>query len=222
MRQTAVACCANLRFFCCLSNSFFLSVFQFFPLSLLNKVFSFRHFWFSCRFILLICFRFHFLSTNSRKLSVRFQFFCPISFSRNFLIKFRQKKEKQRSRNNHYSSFKKPGKISSGIFPRIAGNVLRLDAEAKPANELISAKDKIFSWKIDFNLREIELLRQTAVVWRAKCQIIFSIFSVFSAFILDFFPFSFSFHSCFVSYFRWVFKLRFFRFCFLFSTVRLY
>ena len=76
----------------------------------------------------------------------------------------------------------------------MAHNVSRLGAESKPANELISAKDKIFSWKIDFNLREIELLRQTAVVWRAKCQIIFSIFSVFSAFILDFFPFSFSFH----------------------------
>ena len=74
LRQTAVACCANLRFSVFKSSSFFLSVFWIFPLSLLNKVFRFRHFWFSCRFILLICFRFHFLSTNSRKLSVSFSF----------------------------------------------------------------------------------------------------------------------------------------------------
>ncbi|POS00751.1 hypothetical protein Q361_12512 [Flavobacterium croceum DSM 17960] len=112
----------------------FFSDFKFFSAFASKKIFRFRRFKFSCQFLLLKCLRFHFLSTISLRFSVRFQFFCPISFSRNFLIKFRQKKEKQRSRNNHYSSFKKPGKISSGIFPRIAGNVLRLDAEAKPAN----------------------------------------------------------------------------------------
>ena len=123
LRQTAVACCANLRFFCFQVEYFFSFSFRVCRISSTSKKNPLSTFLISCQFLLLKCLKFHFLSTNFRKLSFRFQFFFPISFSRNFLIKFRQKKEKQRSRNNHYSSFKKPGKISSGIFPRIAGNV---------------------------------------------------------------------------------------------------
>ena len=40
-------------------------------------------------------------------------------------------------RSNRFSAYSSP----------LTGNVLRLDAEAKPANELISAKDKHFREK---------------------------------------------------------------------------
>ena len=80
------------------SFSFSFQVFQFLPL--LKKI-RFRRFKFSCQFLLLKCFKFHFLSTISLRFSVRFQFFCPISFSRNFLIKFRQKKKRKTTKLKH-------------------------------------------------------------------------------------------------------------------------